>query len=358
MRVLLDLLHRMSQESPVLPIPRAWPRIDREKAQELVRVDLERQRVLVAEYAGDIVATAGYYVSTHADRAEVAFAVADAWRGRGIGTRMLECLAEIGRRSGVRTFDAYVLGENRRMIEVFRESGFAVTRQMDHGVFHVSLDLEMSPVFTERAAERSQLAAAASMRPFFEPKVIAVIGANRIRGRIGSEILHNIIANGFTGRVVPVHPEADSVEGLPAVRRTSDIDGPVDLAVIAVPAALVSNAVDDCIAKGVKALVVISAGFGETGGAWPRARGAARGEDQSRRHPDDRPQLHGDHQYRPVRARQRDVLAGVSTVGARRVLDAERRPGAGHSRVRDAAAIWGCRRLRRLATRRMSRATT
>ena len=262
---LLDLLHRMSEEALYYRFL-SVPRIDQEKAEEMVRVDLERQRVLVAEYGGDIVATAGYYVSTHADRAEVAFAVADAWRGRGIGTRMLECLAEIGRRSGIRTFDAYVLGENRRMIEVFRESGFAVTRQMDHGVFHVSLDLEMSPAFTERAAERSQQAAAASMRPFFEPKVVAVIGANRVRGRIGSEILHNIIACGFTGRVVPVHPEANSVEGLPAVRRTSDIDGPVDLAVIAVPAALVSNAVDDCIAKGVKALVVISAGFGETGG--------------------------------------------------------------------------------------------
>ncbi len=263
---LLDMLHRMSEEALYYRFLTV-PRIDREKAQELVRVDLERQRVLVAEYAGDVVATAGYYISTHADRAEVAFAVADAWRGRGVGTRMLECLAEIGRRSGIRTFDAYVLGENRRMIEVFRESGFAVTRQMDHGVFHVSLDLEMSPAFTERAAERSQQAAAASMRPFFEPKVIAVIGANRVRGRIGSEILHNIIANGFTGRVVPVHPEAEAVEGLATVRRTSEIDGPVDLAVIAVPAARVSDAVDDCIAKGVKALVVISAGFGETGGA-------------------------------------------------------------------------------------------
>ena len=193
--------------------------------------------------------------------------MADAWRGRGIGTRMLECLAEIGRRSEIRTFDAYVLGENRRMIDVFLESGFAVSRQMDHGVIHVSLDLELSPSFTERALTRSEHAAAASMRPFFEPDVIAVIGANRVRGRIGSEILHNIIANGFTGRVVPVHPDASAVEGLPAVRRVSDIDGPVDLAVIAVPAARVPAAVDDCIAKGVKALVVISAGFGETGGA-------------------------------------------------------------------------------------------
>jgi len=152
------------------------------------------------------------------------------------------------------------------MMDVFLESGFAVTRGLDGGVFHVSLDLELSPTFTERAAQRSESAAAASMRPFFEPKVIAVVGANRTRGRIGSEILHNIIASGFTGRVVPIHPEAETVEGLPAFRRTSEIDGPVDLAVIAIHAALVSAAVDDCIAKGVKALVIITAGFGETGG--------------------------------------------------------------------------------------------
>jgi acetate---CoA ligase (ADP-forming) len=262
---LLELLQRMSEEALYYRFL-TIPKVDRERAQQLARVDADRQRVLVADFADEIVATAGYYVGAHADRAEVAFAVADAWRGRGIGTRMLECLAEIGRRSGIRVFDAYVLGENRRMMDVFLESGFAVTRQLDHGVFHVSLDLELSPTFTERAAQRSELAAAASMRPFFEPKVVAVIGANRTRGRIGSEILHNIIASGFTGRVVPVHPEAETVEGLPAVRRTSDIDGPVDLAVIAIPAPLVSAAVDDCIEKGVKALVVITAGFGEIGG--------------------------------------------------------------------------------------------
>ncbi len=263
---LLDMLHRMSADALYYRFL-SVPKIDRDKAREMTRVDDEHQCVLVAESAGTIVATAGYYGSARTDRAEVAFAVADAWRGRGVGTRLLECLAEIGRRAGLRAFDAYVLGENRRMTDVFRESGFAVTRELDHGVFHVSLQLEVSPVFTERAADRSQQAAAASMRPFFEPKVVAVVGANRTRGRIGSEIFHNLIASGFTGTLVPVHPDAPVVEGLAARPRLSDIEGPVDLAIIAVPAAKVAGAVDDCIAKGVKALVVISAGFGETGGS-------------------------------------------------------------------------------------------
>jgi acetyl coenzyme A synthetase (ADP forming)-like protein len=102
------------------------------------------------------------------------------------------------------------------------------------------------------------------MRPFFEPRTVAVVGANRERGKIGAEILHNLAAR-FSGTVIPVHPAAEAIQGLRAVRRVSDIPGVVDLAVVVVPCAQVLDAVDDCLAKGVRALCVISAGFGETG---------------------------------------------------------------------------------------------
>ena len=105
------------------------------------------------------------------------------------------------------------------------------------------------------------------MKAFFEPRAVAVVGANRSRGKIGSEILHNIVTSGFTGRVVPIHPSAAVLEGLQAYPRVisvpSDID--IDLAVICVPCPEVSAVVDDCIARTVKALVVITAGFAETG---------------------------------------------------------------------------------------------
>lgn len=104
------------------------------------------------------------------------------------------------------------------------------------------------------------------MKAFFEPRTVAVVGANRARGRIGAEILHNLQATGFAGRVIPVHPSAAEVQGLRAYTRVSDVPGDVDLAVIVVPCAQVLQAVDDCVAKGVKAICVISAGFGETGG--------------------------------------------------------------------------------------------
>jgi acetyl coenzyme A synthetase (ADP forming)-like protein len=103
------------------------------------------------------------------------------------------------------------------------------------------------------------------MRPFFEPRGVAVIGANRERGRIGSEIFHNLINAGCTAPVYPVHPQGGEIAGQQAYARVTDIPGVVDLAIVVVPAAHVLAAVDDCITKGVKALVVISAGFGEVG---------------------------------------------------------------------------------------------
>ena len=83
-------------------------------------------------------AFAGFYRDPeHRDRAEVAFAVSDAVQGHGIGTRLLEQLAGLARAEGIQTFDAYVLGDNRRMLDVFRDSGFAMTSVVEHGVCHV-----------------------------------------------------------------------------------------------------------------------------------------------------------------------------------------------------------------------------
>ena len=127
----------------------------------------------------------------------------------------------------------------------------------------MTVSLSVTEGFSDRAAARSRSAATASMKPFFEPRVVAVVGANRDRGKIGSEILHNIVAGGFTGAVVPVNPTTAEIEGLRAYPRVIDIPGPVDLAVIVVPAERVLAAVDDCISKNVPAICVISAGFGE-----------------------------------------------------------------------------------------------
>jgi acetyl coenzyme A synthetase (ADP forming)-like protein len=156
---------------------------------------------------------------------------------------------------------------------VFRNSGLAETVSLEGGVCHVRLSLALTDDFVEHAAARSQLAATASMRAFFEPRVVAVVGASRTRGKIGSEILNNLIVAGFTGTIVPVHPTAAEIGGLPAYRRVADIPSAVDLAMIVVPAEEVLAAVDDCISKHVPAICVISAGFSECD-AHGRAREA------------------------------------------------------------------------------------
>jgi acetyl coenzyme A synthetase (ADP forming)-like protein len=243
------------------------PTLTESRVRMLTAPDRASGTSLVAEVGGRIAAFAGFYRDVHhANRAEVAFAVADALQGHGIGTRLLERLASLARREGIETFDAFVLGDNRRMLDVFRQSGFAITTSVDRGVCHVSIPLSMTELAEEKAAARSRAAATASMKPFFEPRVVAVIGANRERGKIGAEILHNLVEAGFTGTVVPVHPTAPRVDGLTAYPSVTDIPGPVDLAVVAVPAERVLEAVDGCIAKGVRAICVISAGFSECGG--------------------------------------------------------------------------------------------
>ncbi|MEO6238833.1 MAG: GNAT family N-acetyltransferase [Vicinamibacterales bacterium] len=241
------------------------PHLDLAKVRRLIAGDADAQVLLVAEHAGAVCGLAGCYPDPERpERAEVAFAVADAMQRRGLGTRMLERLAEIGRERGVHAFDAYVLGENVAMMDVFLRSGFALTQGLDQGVFHVVLALDSTAAYEVASGRRAQRSAAASIRPFFEPRSIAIIGANRERGRIGSEILRNL--QGFTGRLLPVNPSGGTIDGHTAYVSAATIPGDIDLAIVVVPAAAVNQVVDECLAKGVKALVVISAGFGEVGG--------------------------------------------------------------------------------------------
>lgn len=104
-----------------------------------------------------------------------------------------------------------------------------------------------------------------SIEPLLRPRSIAVIGASRRRDAIGGAILHNLLEMGFQGPVYPVNPSADHIQSVAAYPDVASIPGPVDLAVVVVPAAKVLEVVEACGAKGVKAAVVISAGFKEVG---------------------------------------------------------------------------------------------
>ena len=99
----------------------------------------------------------------------------------------------------------------------------------------------------------------------FDPRSIAFVGASENLRKWGFLILNNLLTGGYEGDIYPVNPSRDTVLGLKAYPTVRDIPGEVDLAVFTVPARLVIGALDDCIAKGVKAGLVITAGFKELG---------------------------------------------------------------------------------------------
>ena len=257
----------LSPESIALRFFSGFPNLD-SAVRWATEVDYERRYGLVATSGdgGRVVAHAGWERQPdQPDRAEVAFAIADAMQGQGLGTILLGQLAEAADQAGVGVLSAEVLPQNHRMVRVFRDSGFPVTTQSVPGVLLVELPTSLSPEALERFEQREQTAAAAAMRAFLAPRSVAVVGASRRRGTVAGELFHNLLAGGFSGPVYPVNPNTAVVQSVLAYKTIGEVPGPVDLAVLVVPAPAVVRAARECAAKGVRALVVISAGFAETG---------------------------------------------------------------------------------------------
>jgi acetyl coenzyme A synthetase (ADP forming)-like protein len=231
------------------------------------RVEMdERHFALVAEIGDRIVGVADYYRKLD-DVAEVAFTVRDDEQGRGLGTLLLDHLAEVAADHGIHAFVAQVLSENEAMRHVFRDAGFETTwSRAELGVLEVMLDLARTDHWIDVHAEREQISDALSIARVLAPRSIAVVGAGRRRDSIGNAVLRNLLAGEFAGAVFPVNPNAAAVAGVRAHLSVLAIPGPVDLAVITVPAAAVESVARECATKGVNGLVVISSGFAEVGG--------------------------------------------------------------------------------------------
>jgi len=105
-----------------------------------------------------------------------------------------------------------------------------------------------------------------SLKPFFQPRTVAVVGASRNPESIGYRLVEALLEGRFAGMVVPVNPHATKIAGLPVVSSLAAVPGPIDLVLIAVPYDAVLGIIDDCAAKQVPAVVLITAGFAETGG--------------------------------------------------------------------------------------------
>lgn len=222
--------------------------------------------------SGELIALAEYDRQPGSTDAEVAFVVADEYQGRGLGTLLLEHLAGLARHAGIGRFVVDTLAVNAKMLGVLRAAGFARQYHRDSTVTRVVLDIAPSAEAREAADERDRLATRRSIERLLRPRSIAVIGASRQPGTVGHELLRNLVASGFTGPVFPVNPVATSVASLPAWPTIDAVPGPVDVAVVAVPADAVQTVAEACGRAGVGGLVVISAGFAETGAAGAQAQ--------------------------------------------------------------------------------------
>jgi acetyl coenzyme A synthetase (ADP forming)-like protein len=245
------------------------PSLKPERLQIFVDPDWAERGGLAARIAtGDeerMIALASYARLRDPRSAEVAFAVADEHQGRGIGTRLLEQLAARAAEAGIERFVAEVLPENRAMIGVFEEAGFAVARELAGGVVEVSFPIRPTEQYVARVDERDHLAVVASLRPFFAPASVAVVGASTRPEAIGNIVFRNVLAAGFTGAAHPVNRNGEPVSGMRGYRALAELPEVVDLAVICVPAAHVLHAAHEALDRGTRALCVISAGFAETG---------------------------------------------------------------------------------------------
>jgi acetyl coenzyme A synthetase (ADP forming)-like protein len=254
------------------------PKLGREDAIRFCNVDYKDAFAFVAEVIRekreDIIAIGRYYRLPNKTTAEVAFVIEDSYQGRGIGTRLMEWLANVARDNGITTFEASVLAENEEMMTVFRDYGFHLESHLEEGEYHVSFPIALTGRVVKKEEEREVVSALASLRSILSPRSVAIIGASRKEGTIGRLLFECVMESGFSGVVYPVNPNADSVRSVKAYPSVLDIPDDVDLAVIVVSAPLVADVVSECGRKGVHSIIVISDGFRETG-----KEGAAREEE-------------------------------------------------------------------------------
>ncbi len=207
----------------------------------------------------------GSYHARNPHEAEVAMAVDDRLHGHGLGTILLERLALLAIRHGFTKLWAITHADNLAMREVFATSGFTMEEHLDGGDMEVELSLTPTDESVRQSEWRERVATTASLRPLFHPRTVAVIGASRSPQSIGYRLLDALHSNGFRGRCYAVNPHASTIAGVDTFPSLHALPEPADLAVIAVPKDAVLSVVDDCAATGVRALVVITAGFAEVG---------------------------------------------------------------------------------------------
>lgn len=268
---LVSFYELVSPESKYYRFFAPYPRLSAKDVHRFTHHDYVDRVGLAAMVGGEFIATVRYdRIGAH--EAEVAFLVQDAHQGRGVASALLEHIAAVAREREVSRFTAEVLPANNKMIKVFTDAGYEQQRSFEDGSVHLTFDLEPTEASLAVQRAREQRAEARSVQRLLAPRSVAVVGVGRAPGGVGRAVLRNLHGSGFTGRTYAVNrafPDGlAEVDGAPAHRSVASIAATgdaVDLVVVAVPAAQVPEVVADCGASGVQGLVVISAGYAESG---------------------------------------------------------------------------------------------
>ncbi len=243
------------------------------EARRVCRPPAADHLTLLAWLGGELVGVASYECTGRPESAEIAFAVADHVHGRGVAMLLLEHLVSAARGRGVRAFTAETLAENFAMLRVFADTGLHPRRRLADGVTELTFDLPGGDAdpgwdrYLDAVSVRESHADVQSLRHLLAAESVAVVGASRRPGSVGQSILHNIITGGYQGRLYAVNPHAVQVDGITCLPSVAELPEPVDLAVVAVPAAAVTGVAQECGRRGVRALVVITSGLSAAAGA-------------------------------------------------------------------------------------------
>lgn len=218
---------------------------------------------LVAEQGGRIIGIASAAVEAPG-AVEVAMLVDERLHGQGIGTLLLEHLAQWSLARRVSTFSAEVLAANIPMLRVFHDAGFELAEQRDHEVLSMTMDIRPSAASVAASGRRERAAERRSLAPLLEPASVCVLGVSRHRGGIGREVLENILAGGYGGTVTAVGRPGLAVPGVRCVSSVDELPRDQDLAVVALPVEQLEDAVRTLGAHGTRTCVVLTSGLGET----------------------------------------------------------------------------------------------
>jgi acetate---CoA ligase (ADP-forming) len=269
-QALKDLFARCSPESIRFRFLHQVKELTEDMLDRLTDIDASRHVALVVtqgEGRDERIVAVGRY-QAQAERpnvAEVSFLVEDVMQRRGIGTLLLDALAELARERGVTCFSADVLSDNRQMLSVFRKAGYALSAMTSYGVTQLEFPIAQTELAQARAEAQEAEAERASLAHVLAPNSVAVIGASRNPKSVGGALFQNLIRWRFAGVVYPINPSARSVAGVRAYAGINELPEIPELVFVTIPACAVLDAARQCAAAGVRALCVISAGFAETG---------------------------------------------------------------------------------------------